>query len=354
MDENISTYDLATLYGVISQQKEHPTFWLGFYNSQINFETAEVVFERINRDYLRRAPFVAPNIQAAVNRHDGYSIDTVAPAYIKEKDEFDDTLPFLRRPGETLITGSMTNEQRRDAWVAEFSAMHKTRITKTWEWLAARAAIDGRVTIEGQRYPKSVVDFGRDNSLTLTTDWTAADANALDDLYHMRKTVNGINGVTVRTVIMGDEALAAFMKLHKDDIKDLMDKNFRGSETQISRLLDGFEGIEYVGRFQGVNGAGQFDLFRYSGVQRNPETGEEEALLKPGQVFGINPTEFAGVRAFGAIKDGRAGFKSLDLFPKLWVENEEPWEELFMTQSAPLMVPGNPNATFLINAVADA
>lgn len=353
MDENFNLYDFATLFGVITQQKEVPNFWLGFYTRQINFETREIIFERVNRDYARRAPFVAPNIQAAVNQHEGYSMDSVAPAYVKEKDIFDDTLPFLRRPGEAMIAGSMSNEQRRDAWVADYAAMHKIRIMKTWEWLAARAAIDGMVTIEGERYPQSTVNFNRDASLTLTSDWTAVGAKPLDDIYQQRKVVNGLNGATVRTVIMGDDALAAFSKAHKEELKDLMDTRFRGSDTAISALLDGFDGIEFVGRFAGIAGAGQFDLFRYSGMQRNPETGEEEPLLKPGQVFGINPEAFAGVRAFGAIKDGKAGWRAMDLFPKMWEENQDPFEEIFMTQSAPLMVPGQPNATFLINAVAE-
>jgi hypothetical protein len=52
-----------------------------------------------------------------------------------------------------------------------------------------------------------------------------------------------------------------------------------------------------------------------------------------------------GTRCYGAIRDKRAGLAAMSLFPKMW-DQEDPSVTYTMTQSAPLMVPGNPNNSF--------
>jgi len=54
-----------------------------------------------------------------------------------------------------------------------------------------------------------------------------------------------------------------------------------------------------------------------------------------------------GVRCFGAIRDKKAGYQALEFFMKNW-EIEDPSHEYIMSQSAPLMVPKEPNATYSI------
>ena len=54
-----------------------------------------------------------------------------------------------------------------------------------------------------------------------------------------------------------------------------------------------------------------------------------------------------GVRCFGAVLDKSAGYQAVDYFPKMW-EEEDPSVEYLMTQGAPLMVPSDPNATFML------
>ena len=58
-----------------------------------------------------------------------------------------------------------------------------------------------------------------------------------------------------------------------------------------------------------------------------------------------------GVKAFGAILDKKASFQPLPIFPKMWDE-DDPSATILMTQSAPLMVPINPNNTFRARVVA--
>ena len=64
----------------------------------------------------------------------------------------------------------------------------------------------------------------------------------------------------------------------------------------------------------------------------------------------VGLSDIGGVRGFGAIRDKRAGLQALEVFSKMW-EEEDPSVEYLMSQSAPLMVPRNPNATFKIKVV---
>jgi hypothetical protein len=58
-----------------------------------------------------------------------------------------------------------------------------------------------------------------------------------------------------------------------------------------------------------------------------------------------------GVRCFGAIQDFDANLQALAMFPKMW-RSDDPSATFIMTQSAPLMVPVNPNNTFRARVVA--
>jgi hypothetical protein len=58
-----------------------------------------------------------------------------------------------------------------------------------------------------------------------------------------------------------------------------------------------------------------------------------------------------GVQCFGAILDHKAQFQALPIFPKMWDENDPP-ATYIMNQSAPLMVPVNPDATLRARVVS--
>ena len=138
MADVITPYGTATLLGLLRRTENIQYFWQNLYTRQINFDTAMIYLERVYRKNKKLAAFVAPNVQAGLNRLEGYTTEAVSPAYIKEKDVVDINLPFVRRPGEALITGSMTPEQRRMAWIAEFSDQHETKIRNRWEWMSAK------------------------------------------------------------------------------------------------------------------------------------------------------------------------------------------------------------------------
>src|SRR5690606_17505236 len=59
-----------------------------------------------------------------------------------------------------------------------------------------------------------------------------------------------------------------------------------------------------------------------------------------------------GYRCFGAIQDIHAQFQALSIFPRNYIVPGDVAIEQIVTQSAPLMVPVNPNATLKATVVA--
>jgi hypothetical protein len=346
-----TAFDLATLVAVQRKQQTLPRFWANFFTTVITFETESIDFEVVSRRYKKLAPFVAPNVQGRVIDTQGSRVIRFKPAYVKVKSVLDPTKALARVPGE-YIYNSLSNEQRRLANLAENLREQRSRIENREEWLAAKAIIDGKVTIEGEDYSPHQVDFGRDPSLTLdltgNNAWDNAQSNPLKDILEQKRTINKLSGGVVNRIVFGTDAWDAFairLGLDNPGIGNLLDTNFRGSETEVSRILNGYEGVEYVGRVRGSSGAG-FDAYVYSGGY-DDATGANVPLLDTKQVVGI-ANNFDGVATYGAIMDADAGYRALPIFVKNW-RNEDPSVEYVMSQSAPLFVPAEPDSVFLIN-----
>lgn len=341
-------YDLATLLAVRNRQVVLPPFWLAFFGRTINFETTYIDFEIVARRYKKLAPFVAPNAQGRVIKTQGSRLVRFAPAYVKPKSAIDPQKVISRQVGE-VIYAPMSNAQRRQLVIAEEIKEHRQRIQNREEWMAAQAVQFGTVTVAGEDYPSSTVDFGRDATLTSvlagTAKWDNAAGDPLLDLRTMRQRVHNLSGVVVTRVIFGQAAwnlLATRLELNDPTTGNLLDTTYRGSDTDVSRMLNGFEGAEYVGRLAGRNGQGAIDCWVYNATF-DTDAGVETAMMNTNDVVGVGDID--GVRCYGAIHDAEADYRSMSLFMKNWVE-KDPSVEYLLSQSAPLMVPGEPNASF--------
>lgn len=351
---SFTPFDLATLLEVRRQQKVIAPFWINFFSRVIEFDTPNIDFEKVSRRYKKLAPFVAPNVQGRVISSQGSNMQRFSPAYVKPKSVIDPSKVIARQPGEVLYQ-PLSNEQRRLAVLAEETKEHKTRILNREEWMAAHAVIYGEVTVAGEDYPTQTVNFGRDASLTntllTTARWSEGTAKPLDDITLMRRRVNTLSGLVADRLIFGTNAwdyFVARLGLNNPTTGNLLDRNFRGSETEITRLLNGYEGAEFAGRFVGSNGA-SFECWVYTGSYDDDDDVSQN-FLDPRDVVGVGALD--GVRCYGAIQDARAGYRAMSVFMKNWL-NEDPSVEYLLSQSAPLMVPGEPNATFRIR-VTDA
>lgn len=343
-----SPYSTAQLLEVSQHIRSLTPFYLNFFPRTITFDTEEIMFDKVDKDYRRLAPLVVPNVQGQILGLGGYSSLSFKPAYVKPKHAVDPNMLIERRAGEALGAGSLSPGQRRDAVIAEILRIHDTMLTNRNEWLAARALIDASVTLSGENYPSTTVNFQRHSSLSYTlaggARWSQVTGDPLLDIKNARINANNRSGAVIRRVVFGGTAWDYFTA--RVSLKDLMDKQYGGysQNTMLQRMADGFEGQEYMGTFGGAFGGGQIDVW----VDRSKyvdDSDVEQFFLEQKTVVGFADTE--GVRCFGAIKDIRAGLRPMERFPKMW-EEEDPSVEFLMTQSAPLMVPKKPNASFKI------
>ncbi len=346
-------FDLMELLGVLQTAKTLPSFWLQWFPREMTFTTESIALDEISNDYRKLAPFVAPNVQGRVQAQHGFRTVSYRPAYVKPKDIVDpNNNMFSRTPGESLTTGSLTPSQRFEATVAKLLLEQRVKIDNRLEWMGAKVLQDGKVTIDGVDYPTVTVDFNRDATLTrvLTTTarWNDSAPNPLADIKAANKASNDLCGATGHQLVFGTDAWDSFSAWMVANKLVLINNDYRGSRTEISLITNGFEGVEYVGRVQGSNGAG-FECWVYS-ARYTDEAGAQQPMLDPTRVIGIS-NMVSGVQAFGAIRDKKADLQPLRYFPKMW-DVEDPSVTYIMTQSAPLMVPGYINATWSIKVQA--
>lgn len=348
-----TTYQLA---GLQQRIRTLPKFWLQYFTRQINFTTDEIAFDKLTDDQRSLAPFVHPMAQGRMISHAGYATKTFKPAYVKPKHVVDPNKVLPRQPGEAIGTGSLTNDQRRQAVIAYNMMMERQMIENRWEWMAAQAILTGKVIVEGDDYPSVTVDFGRDASLTQTVDWTASgytSDNTFADLLDLKRDINDLSysGTVIRDYIFGGDAWAKFQSINKDilyGLGGLMDRNVGGSETSVTRITEGLEGVEYAGSISGLAGAGRMNIWINTQKYKKAD-GTTDYLMPQGGISLVSP-DVDGVRCFGAIMDASASYNALDIYPKNYM-TEDPCVEYTLSQSSPLMVPVDPNATGYIQVI---
>jgi len=339
-------FSTATLLAVVRQQRPESAYWLdSFFGNTINFTTEEILFDRVVKN-RRLAPFVSPVVQGRVMRKQGYQTLSFRPAYTKPKHVVDPNRQFNRLAGEAL-GGELTPAQRWNAAVAENLQEERDAIQRLWNWMGAMAIIHGEVTVAGEDYPTQVVNFGRDPALTNilagTARWGEADADPLADVRDMRRAAFGKGGAPITRLTFGLDAYDLF-SADEGVQKLLQGKDIaRQSNSTLSAMGSEDAPYEYMGRLQGANGQGGVDIFTYN-EQYEDANGDTQSIMSSYDVIGTGGS-IQGTRCYGAIRDKRAGLAALSLFPKMW-DQEDPSVTYTMTQSAPLMVPGNPNNSF--------
>jgi hypothetical protein len=329
-------------------------FWRQRFPRVVTSDREEIMFEQLDIDDRRLAPFVAPNVQGRVMRSQGFSAATFRPAYVKPKHIVDPTKAIPRAYGEPIL-GGQSLEQRFNAMVANNLRLERESCERRWDWMACKAAADGFVVVAGDDYPSVTVDFRRDASLTITLSGTArwdqtATADPLTDLAEASDSAFDLGSANITDFVFGRDAWRNF--LANADVQQLLSTQFRGSSSDFQRtVLVPAGNFQQMGQISGPTG--QFNLWRYSNWYNDvSSTGAKtrREFLDPKEVVGLSEA-MNGVAAYGAILDVKANFVAqADVFPKMW-EEDDPSVVYTMTQSAPLYVPTNPNATFKMRVI---
>lgn len=352
MIEN-TIYDSRTLLGVFwaDDYMEPPSnYWLNlFFQQEINFTTEEVDFGKIYSDVRKLAPLVVPTAQGKPIYTAAERRMVVRPAYIKPKDPVSASRMIRRAAGIGDLSRAqpMTPQQRYDAIVADVVKQHRRAIERRWEWMAAEAILYGAITLEDEAYPRTVVDFERLSSLSVTlvgaARWGQTGVSIMSSIEGFRKQVRQapFGGVTNRLTIGGD---VWDVMRESTEIRELLNSNYKlNNNVSLNMGLRDDLQVEYVGKLSGT-----LEVYVYSDYYQDA-TGAAVPFMSPKDVLLSGPA-VNGVRAFGAIQDKSAQLQALSVFGKMWDE-QDPSVTFIMHQSAPLMVPVNPNNTLRARVV---
>ncbi len=332
-------FSTDALVGVVQDLRVPQTGLASAYFGSISQDDSEEIHFDVENKPRRMAPFVSPLVAGKVVQSRGHQSKTFRPAYVKDKRTYTPTRALKRAMGERIGGGELSPEQRMTMLVVQDLQDQLEMIERRMEWMAAKILYAGSVTIVGDEYPATLVDFGRDPSLTVAlapaVRWNQAGVNPLDDLQDWSDSMVLKTGTALTEVTMTVDVWKIFRK--NPFVEGRLD--VRRGTTTIDQDAHQTEGRAFRGVIDG------FAIWTYSGWAIDPLTGTEDPLLPAGTVIGTpSPSLVEGVRHYGAIMDHDV-LRAMPYYPKSWL-NPDPSVRFLLLQSAPLLVPYRVNATF--------
>jgi hypothetical protein len=297
----------------------------------------------------RMAPFVSPLVAGRLVESRQIQTNSFKPAYIKDKRAPDLRKPVRRQIGERIGGGDLTGEERMQANLQFEMADQVDMLNRRLEWMAAQVVQFGSTTISGDGYPSTVVNFGRDASLsvTLTGNYTWDSGNALaspgNNLEDWSVQVMALSGAQVTDIVFSPTAFQWFRADPEIKAQIIFDTaRFRdpGRNNVDSAIGPAKHGLQYKGSWGG------FDLWIYNDWYVN-DSNAQARMIPDGSVFLTGP-DMMGTRAFGMILDPEFAYEAMAFAPKSWVE-KDPAQRLILMQSSPIVIPSRVNTCLYAN-----
>lgn len=340
-------FSTNVLMGVLQNLKQPiPWFLNRYFGRQFEDQSEEIHFD-VLPGKRRVAPFVSPYVAGKMVESLGHTAKTFKPAYIKDKRVFQPNR-FLKRAVGEQIGGSLSPEARINLTLVSEMQDQIDMIARRLEVMASEALRLGTVTVVGDDYPATTVNFGRTAGNTIANLaggalWSAAGTSTpLDNLLDWGTVALQNSGAFGVDVYLGVDAWKALRK--HADVKDRL-LGVKNTNVALNQGAAVTEGAQYMGTMDNMN------IHVYGGWYVDPATGTETPIF-PAKAVLITSELVEGVRAFGAIQDEDAGMQATAWFPKSWTE-KDPAVRYLMMQSAPLVVPTRPDAC-VYNAVVTA
>jgi len=336
-----SLYDTFTLLQAM-EALDRPTAFVRdtFFGNRAFSEDSKIVIDEYLLD-RSMANFVSFSIAAEGRRPVvSKSSDFEAPPVV-ERTGLDPTKARARRPGEPF-SGGNTAAQRFELAVLDELQRQDYRITRLEEWMACQVLISGAVTRAGEGVTVSV-DFARAAALRPTTlagtaRWGQSAADPLGNIEAWAGIVAANSGSIVTNVLMGTEAATLFKK--NADVRAVLDNRRQADgSAQLGPQAVGGQGREVaeIGTIDGVT------YWVHAGLWND---GSQDQPFFPRRGIAL-VGDIAGTLAYAAVptkEDGGAvTLVSGDRVPQMF-STDMPIVENIVTRSAPLTIPGRPNA----------
>lgn len=339
---NTNIYDTNVLVQLVPTLKVAQNFLLDTFFPNIVTSDTEYVSIDVDIGKRRMAPFCSPLVEGKLVESRRYQTNTFKPAYIKDKRAPDLRKPVRRMMGER-IGGELSAAEREMANLQFELTDQIDMLNRRLEWMAAQALLGGTVTITGDGFPTTLIEFGRDSSLTVAkssgTKWTTANiasgaAVPTDDLDTWAQSILKASGAVVTDVVMTTDVWNQFKK---DPVLNQA-RWYPGQGGEANAVNLGTQ-IVRGAQFKGL--WGNFRLWVYNDWYVDASN-VEQPMLPAGTVILSGP-EMSGTRAFGAIMDPAFAYGPMAYAPKSWVK-EDPAQRFLLMQSSPIVIPSRVNA----------
>jgi hypothetical protein len=173
-------------------------------------------------------------------------------------------------------------------------------------------------------------------------EWGDAGVDILGGIEDWIGTAQTKGGQVVDTIVMDPLAWKLFRA--DDELREMLEIR-RGAENLNVNLFPGTQ-EQGKGRYVGNIGTTAYWVYQDVYLDVDPATGllVEKKMLADYTVIG-GCAGLEGVRAYGRIQDEKANYNAQRYFSKSWLE-EDPAVRWMLLQSAPLVFPYRPNASF--------
>lgn len=351
-EQNMNIFDTATLVGVVPNLMTSQNWLLDRYFTNVVTSDSEFVAIDVDVGLRRMAPFCSPLVEGKMVESRRYQTNTIKPAYIKDKRVPDLRKPVRRQIGER-IGGEYTAAEREMLNIQFEMEDQIDNLNRRQEWMAASALINGTVTIEGDGFETTVVDFGRDSELTVTlsgsdkwpTSVPAGQTNTkpTDDIEEWQTRILQKSGSVPTDLVFTNKSWRAFRldTTIKDNAITFPALSPFGNQVNAGAQIQ--KGAVYKGRW------GNFDLWLYNDWFINPLNNQEEPMIPDGAVL-MTGAELMGTRAYGMILDPAFNYGPMAYAPKTWLQ-EDPAQRILLMQSAPIVIPSRVNAALCATVV---
>lgn len=289
------------------------------------------------------AGFVAPCVRGEVVGDPGSRIDSFAPAYIKLEKDIVPCNYMERLPGEPYNSG-LTPQRRMMLDLQRMQMDLEKRIKRRLELMAAEALLYGTATIQGDSYPRRVVDFGRDPGNTIVNlpadYWAAGTSEPLAQIATGSQVILDAIGVGPGMLVM-DTTSYTELSEHQNFV-DMLD--VRRGITEVPNISPM---IAAKRMFRGF--LGEIAVWTYGGTYVDPTDGLTKRYLPEHRALLIAEGDngLMGEQAYGVIQDVKV-MEAMARFSKMW-DDEGSGTRKLVTQTAPLLIPKRPNAVVTIH-----
>lgn len=353
-----------TLLGVMRDVKVEEWYFGQFFTRGMTSEDEYIDLEKLPILSRKLAPFVRPLGRGRSVYTDSQRVQRFKPAYVIVEEDISplDGLTFMAGIDRSMLAGNkqLGVMQRRALLKAAKTEAALRAVERRWEWMRARSIIDGKFTATYDTGESVLVDFqraaGHTQTLTSGNRFGDSGVSILDYIQSVVDTMNNAEFGGMPTRITMGGGVAAIIR-RDQEILSHMDRFVEGGSVRVDRgvvsgVANGGQIYKFGELFIGGASGQSIELWVNNATYMDNQGNQQRYLANNQMLFTGTPDSIMGYECYGRIIDLDAQFQALPIFPKNFTTGDDVKVEHISMKSAPLMVPINPNATFLATPIA--